>query len=149
MATKTKTKESDAAPQKYDNAVKLFYNDEKCRWQVGEMGAEIWLNPALQVTPLHNINTLSITVLNDAPGDPHDSFSMAFDSVGMGADGREVMYTKFADAYEQLEKNKVNLERFLKAHIDISVLRGMGPLVAEFEKRADGRSPGNKALQFD
>lgn len=134
---------------KYDKAVKLFHDDEKYCWKIGDMDAEIRLMPALQVSPLHNINTLSITVLNNRAGGPQDSFSMAFDSVGMSEDGKEVMYTKFADAYDQLEKNKENVERFIKANIDISVLKEIGVLAGEFEKRADGRSLGNKALQFD
>jgi hypothetical protein len=76
-------------------------------------------------------------------------FSLGFDSVGMANDGKAILYEKFSDACDQLDKNKINVEKFLKAHIDLSAIRGLRPMETEFENRASGRTVGNDELTFD
>jgi hypothetical protein len=161
MATRTKTGKTNseqsvaaaelctAAGNKYADTIKLWYNDDKHRWQVGDMVAELWLTPALALQHGHNINSVTITVMNRDHTKLYNNFAMGFDSIGMNGEGKSVIHTKFADAYAQLEKNKANIEKFLKANIDISALLNLRPFVDEFEKRANGKSLGNDGIQFD
>jgi hypothetical protein len=151
MATKSKTKSRavPTEPAKYTDTMKLWYNDDKHRWQVGDMLAELWLTPALAMQNGRTINSVTITVVNRGHSPLYNNFAMGFDSIGMTGEGKSVIHTKFADAYAQLGKNKANIEKFIGANIDISALLSLRPFVDEFEKRASGQSLGNDGIQFD
>jgi hypothetical protein len=74
---------------------------------------------------------------------------MNFDSAGYGEDGKPVLHAKFEDAYSQLEKKKVSLEKFLHANFDISVLNNQKPMILEFERWVARESFGNSEFVFD
>ena len=138
-----------ASDKKYHSTMALWYNDVDRRWQVGDLLADIWLTPELAVSSAHNINSLQITVTNRGHTNLYNNFTMGFDSIGASGDGKSIIYTKFGDACDQLEKNKANLERFLGANVDLGILRELRPVAVEFERRAAGTSVGNDALHFD
>jgi hypothetical protein len=133
----------------YETSLKLAYDEEEHGWKVGPYKATIVMAPVFAVNGSHNINGLTVTVVNKGHSDSQKNFMMGFDSVGHREDGKPVLYTKFEDACEQLEKNKKNLERYLHATVDISVLGDQKTMALEFEKRAAGQSLGNNRLVFD
>jgi hypothetical protein len=136
---------------KYDKTYSLVYDNEQGTWKIGPYTATIVMSPAFHgnINSIKNINSLSIAVINRAPTDGSKEFSIGFDSVGMAEDGKCILYEKFSDACDQLDKNKVNVEKFLKANIDLSAIRGLKPMEMEFENRASGRTVGNNELTFD
>jgi hypothetical protein len=132
----------------YETTLKLAYDEGEHTWKVGPYKATIAMAPVLAVNGSHNINGLMITVVNKGHSVDQKNFMMGFDSVGHGEDGKPILYTKFGDAYGQLEKNKRNLERYLHSHVDISTLRDQKPMAVEFERRAAGQSLGNNRIVF-
>jgi hypothetical protein len=135
--------------KKYDKEFKLGYDDREKKWMLGPFPTTILMAPALAVNVSHNINSLTITVVNKNNCQEYTNFAMGFDSIGYSESGKPVLYAKFTDAYHQMEKNMGNLEKFLHANIDIAVLMDQRPMILEFERRADGRSVGNSELAFD
>lgn len=133
----------------YKTTLKLAYDEGEHGWKVGPYGATIAMAPVLAVNSSHNINGITVTVVNKGHSTDQRNFMMGFDSVGHGEDGKPVLYAKFLDAYDQLERNKKNLERYLHATIDISTLKDQKPMAVEFERRATGQSLGNNRLVFD
>jgi hypothetical protein len=136
-------------PKRYDATLQLHYDDAHNRWKFGDLPAEIWLTPALALAPLHNINSILITLQNRGHSPAHRDCALGFDSVGLAADGRAILHASFPEAYDQLEKNKAKAEQFLQANLDISLLKDMRTLAHEFERRATAKSPGLDDLQFD
>ena len=144
-----KYSEKNIEKKPYDTTLTLKYNDDAKQWQIGNFVVDISLTPALFVNNSHNINAISINVTNKAYDPRFNNFAMGFDSVGADEKGAPILYTKFADALKQLEKNKENIERYLHMNLDISVLNTLTPVALEFEKRADGRTPGHEELRID
>lgn len=141
--------ETKIPEEKHKDLLKLHYNEEKRRWQIGDFEVKMVMTPTLTINGKMNVNSFLITVINQNYSRDSKNFSMSFDSVGSEEDGSPILHTKFSNAYEQLEKNKCNLERCLGRPVDISVLLSQKPIILEFEKRADGRSPGNEELHID
>jgi hypothetical protein len=133
----------------YETTLKLAYDDGERRWKAGDFSVSIVMAPVLTINGSRNVNALTITVVNRNNNPSHNNFAMSFDSVGDATDGKPILYAKFEDAYSQLEKNKANLEKFLNANLDISILNDQKPMILEFERRAAGESLGNSELVFD
>jgi hypothetical protein len=102
----------------------------------------------MRLKSTHDVNAITINVVNRGYGGAYNNFAMGFDSIGIDENGSPILHTKFCDAFEQLKKNKSNLEKYLKVNINIDGLKSQTPVVLEFEKRADGRSPGHDELQI-
>ena len=153
MAKKTEKVESSNIAEHqnagYDRTLSLKYDDDSKCWKIGNFVAEIVLTPALSVKNNHNINSISINAVNKGYDTSYNNFAMGFDSVGVDGSGAPILHTKFNDAYDQLEKNKRNIEHYLNSNIDISVLKDLRPMILEFERRADGRTSGHDELRFD
>jgi hypothetical protein len=131
-----------------ETTLKLAYDEGEHLWKVGPYKATITMEPALTINDTRNINSITVTVVNNGHLADQARFMMGFDSVGHGEDGKPILYAKFLDAYGQLEKNKKNLERYLNGTIDISVLKGLKPMAVEFERRAAGQSLGSNGIVF-
>jgi hypothetical protein len=68
------------------------------------------------------MNRVTIAAMSRDHSKMHENFAMCFDSVGMNGELESVIPIKFDDAYYQPEKNKANVEKFLKANINIGAL---------------------------
>lgn len=132
----------------YETTMKLAYDDGERTWKVGPYKATIAMGPALSTNGTHNINALTVTVVNYGHDATRRNFIMSFDSMGYAEDGKPILYAKFLDAYGQLERNKTKVERHIRGTIDISALRGLKPMAVEFERRAAGQSLGTNGIVF-
>jgi hypothetical protein len=148
MAKKVTEEQVTQVENDYGKTLSLWYNGDAHCWQIGPFVAQVFLTPSFSIKSTHNINAITINVINRGYDGAYNNFAMGFDSVGMDEKGSPILHTKFCDAFEQLKRNKSNLERYLKVNINIDELKLQIPVVLEFEKRADGRSPGHDELQI-
>jgi hypothetical protein len=118
----------------YETTLKLAYDREEQEWKIGPHRAIVSRTPVEDVNCISRLNGITITIINPGDSNCHMRYMASVDSMGMAEDGNPIFYEKFEDAYAQLEENMVNLERYLRAHVDISILKDQEPMRWESEE---------------
>jgi hypothetical protein len=131
----------------YETTLKLAYDEGEHGWKVGPYRTSVilCLHPKIEgIYGIYSTNAIMVILTNNGHNANLENFTNGFDSMLYKKNGRMFLYEKFEDAYAQLEKNKVNVERLIDAHIDISVLQDLKPIVLDYDEEVGEHSMASK-----